>query len=70
MQQPVEQLADEPRHKAIVEELRQECGVGLLTAMVYRTEIGIRGPISSRATGRQVRGVDADEPRKRRAKRS
>src|SRR5437867_3790521 len=51
MQQPVEQLADEPRHKAIVEELRQECGVGLLTAMVYRTEIGYAGRFRR---GRQV----------------
>ncbi len=51
MQQPVERLADEPRHKAIVEELRQECGVGLLTAMVYRTEIGYAGRFRR---GRQV----------------
>src|SRR3989475_12520682 len=43
MQQAVEGLADEPRHKPFVDELRQECGVGLLTAMVYRTEIGYAG---------------------------
>jgi transposase len=43
MRQPVEQLAGEPRHKLIVDELTQECGVGLLTAMVYRTEIGHAG---------------------------
>jgi transposase len=40
IQKPLEQLANEPRHKAIIEELTQECGVGLMTAMVYRTEIG------------------------------
>src|SRR5256712_5140223 len=56
MQQPVERLADEPRHKPIVDELRQECGVGLLTATVYRTALGYagrfrRGP----QTGQHVR---------------
>lgn len=40
IEKPIEQLADEPRHKAIIDELRQERGVGLVTAMVYRTEIG------------------------------
>lgn len=43
MQKPLEQLAEEPRHKPIIEELTQERGVGLLTAMVYRTEIGYAG---------------------------
>lgn len=47
----LEQLADEPRHKAIIEELQQECGVGLITAMVYRTEIGQAGRFRR---GRQV----------------
>jgi transposase len=44
-------LAAEARHKAIIDELRQECGVGLLTAMVYRTEIGYAGRFRR---GRQV----------------
>jgi len=48
---PVEQLACDPRHKAIIEELTQECGVGVLTAMVYRTEIGYAGRFRR---GRQV----------------
>src|SRR5207247_3977314 len=53
--QPVERLADEPRHKPIVDELRQECGVGLLTAMVYRTEIGYAGRFRrGRQTGKYV----------------
>jgi transposase len=43
LQKPLEQLAEEPRHKAIIEELTQESGVGLLTAMVFRTEIGHAG---------------------------
>jgi len=51
MKKPIEQLAAEPRHKPIVEELTQECGVGLLTAMVYRTEIGYAGRFGR---GRQV----------------
>jgi transposase len=55
MQQPVEQLAGEPRHKPIIDELRQECGVGLLTAMVYRTEIGYAGRFRrGRQTGKFV----------------
>jgi transposase len=40
MDKPVEQLAQEARHRPIIEELRQESGVGLLTALVFRTEIG------------------------------
>jgi transposase len=51
IQKPVEQLAAEPRHQPVVEELTQECGVGLLTAMVYRTEIGYAGRFRR---GRQV----------------
>lgn len=51
IQQPVERLAGEARHKPIVEELTKECGVGLLTAMVYRTEIGYAGRFHR---GRQV----------------
>jgi len=51
MQKPLEQLANEPRHKPIIEELTQECGVGLVTAMVYRTEIGYAGRFRR---GRQV----------------
>ena len=51
MQEPVEQLAGEARHKPIIDELTQECGVGLLTAMVYRTEIGQAGRFRR---GRQV----------------
>jgi len=43
MQKPLEQLAGEARHKPIIDELTQEAGVGLLTAMVYRTEIGYAG---------------------------
>lgn len=51
IQEPVKQLAAEPRHKPFVEELTQEQGVGLLTAMVYRTEIGYAGRFQR---GRQV----------------
>lgn len=51
VQKPLEQLADEPRHKPIIEELRQEAGVGLVTAMAYRTEIGQAGRFGR---GRQV----------------
>ena len=51
MEKPVEQLAAEPRHQPIIEELTQERGVGLLTAMVYRTEIGYAGRFRR---GRQV----------------
>lgn len=36
----VEQLGNQQRHKPIVEALMKEKGVGLLTALVYRTEIG------------------------------
>jgi len=51
IEKPLEQLANEPRHKPIIEELQQEGGVGLLTAMVYRTEIGQAGRFRR---GRQV----------------
>lgn len=55
IQKPLEQLADEPRHKPIVEELTQEAGVGLLTAIVYRTEIGQAGRFRrSRQVGKFV----------------
>jgi transposase len=36
----VEQLGRQARHKPIVEALMEEAGVGLLTALVYRNEIG------------------------------
>ena len=51
MQKPLEQLAGEARHKPIIDELTQEAGVGLLTALVYRTEIGYGGRFRR---GRQV----------------
>jgi len=51
MQKPVEQMACESRHKPFVEELTKECGIGVLTALVYRTEIGQAGRFSR---GRQV----------------
>jgi transposase len=51
IEKPVEQLAQEPRHKTIIEELRKEPGVGLLTAMVFRTEMGYGGRFQR---GRQV----------------
>jgi transposase len=43
MQKALEQLANEARNKPIIEELTQESGVGLLTAMAYRSEIGHAG---------------------------
>jgi len=51
IEKSVEQLAQEPRHKTIIEELRKEPGVGLLTAMVFRTEVGYGGRFQR---GRQV----------------
>jgi transposase len=55
LQKPVERLAQEPRHKMIVDALIQEAGVGLLTAMVYRTEIGQAGRFRrSRQVGKFV----------------
>jgi len=36
----VRSLGNQPRHKPIVEALMKESGVGFLTALVYRTEIG------------------------------
>jgi transposase len=36
----IQQLGNQPRHKPIVEALMKEKGVALLTAMVYRTELG------------------------------
>jgi transposase len=43
IEKPIQELAGQPRHKPIVDELTQEHGVGLMTAMVYRTEIGYAG---------------------------
>jgi len=43
MEKPVQELAQQPRHKPMIDELTQEHGVGLITAMVYRTEIGHAG---------------------------
>jgi transposase len=55
IQQPIEQLSRESRHKPFVDELTQEHGVGLLTAMVYRTEIGYAGRFQrSRQVGKFV----------------
>jgi transposase len=51
MEKLLEALAAQPRHKALVEELRKESGVGLVTAMVYRVEIGYAGRFRR---GRQV----------------
>jgi transposase len=51
IEKPIEQLASQPRHKPIVDELTQEPGVGLMTAMVYRTEMGCAGRFRR---GRQV----------------
>jgi transposase len=36
----VKSLGDQERHKPIVEALMKEKGVGLVTALVYRTEVG------------------------------
>lgn len=47
----LKELAEVDRHKPIIEALRKEYGVGLLTAMVYRTEIG---QASRFRRGRQV----------------
>jgi transposase len=43
MDKPMQQLAEQTRHKPIIEKLTEEHGVGLMTAMVYRTEIGFAG---------------------------
>lgn len=51
MQQKVEQLARQERHQPFVDELTQEPGVGVVTAMLYRTEIGYAGRFRR---GRQV----------------
>lgn len=51
LEEPIEQLAAEPRHQPLIEALTQECGVGRLTALVYRTEIGDAGRFRR---GRQV----------------
>jgi len=51
LDQHVEALAAEPRHRPIVEELTRVDGVGVITAMVYRIEIGYGGRFRR---GRQV----------------
>jgi transposase len=51
LDQSIQTLAKEERHKPILEELQKEYGVGLLTAMVYRTEIGFAGRFGR---GRQI----------------
>jgi len=51
MDQYVKQLANEARHKPFMDELMKEPGVGRLTALVYRTEIGYAGRFRR---GRQV----------------
>lgn len=43
LDQRVRHLAGQQRHQPIVEALTEEEGVGVLTAMVYRTEIGYAG---------------------------
>ena len=43
MEKPIHELAQQPRHKPIIDDLVQEHGVGLMTAMVYRSEIGYAG---------------------------
>jgi hypothetical protein len=42
MQKPVEKLVSDPRYKPIIDELTQECGVGVLAAMVYRARSDMR----------------------------
>ena len=51
MEKPIEQLAAEPRNQPIIESLTKEKGVAVLTALVYRTEIGYAGRFRR---GRQV----------------
>lgn len=51
MEKPIHQLAAEPRHQRIVEELTKEKGVGVLTAMTFATEIGYAGRFNR---GRQI----------------
>ena len=51
MQKPLEELAQAPRNRRVIEELMKEPGVGLITAMVYRVEIGHAGRFRR---GRQV----------------
>jgi transposase len=55
IQEAVKQLAAETRHKPFVDELTQERGVGLLTALGYRLEIGYAGRFRrSRQVGKFV----------------
>jgi transposase len=51
VQRQVEHLSHQDRHQPFVDTLTQESGVGVLTAMVYRTEIGYAGRFRR---GRQV----------------
>jgi transposase len=51
MEKPIHKLAGTPRYKRIVEALCQEKGVGVLSAMIFSTEIGYAGRFSR---GRQV----------------
>lgn len=51
LDQQMEQLAEQQRHKPIVEALKREKGVGTSTALVYRTELGYAGRFSR---GRQA----------------
>jgi transposase len=51
MEKPIHQLAAEPRHKTIIEELTAVKGVGVLSAMIFATEIGYAGRFGR---GRQV----------------
>jgi transposase len=51
IEQQIQQLASDRRHQPIVEELTQEYGIGLMTAMVYRTEVGHAGRFHR---GRQI----------------
>ena len=57
----IEQLGEQPRHKPIVEALMKEKGVGLVTALIYRTEIGKASRFRRRPACRQIRGTDTDE---------
>jgi len=55
IEKPLLQLASQARHQPIIEELTLEPGVGVMTAMVYRTEIGYAGRFRrSRQVGKFV----------------
>jgi len=51
IQETVEELARKARHHRFIQELTQEQGIGLLTALVSRTEIGFAGRFRR---GRQI----------------